>query len=132
MAQIIEMLSVEEDKIGRVNSYQDWRDQAVIRKPILPGDLIDVRDTLYVWCVGEVKEVINSPFGRPKTLLIHYKGWNSIYDEFISADSYRIAPHGTYSSRNDLPKYLQNHREERRDLGLQLNPLLDLMQFMPR
>ena len=68
------------------------------------GDKVDVRDTEYIWCVGQVKIKIESSTKDP-LLVIHYEGWNKYFDEIISQTSVRVAPKGTYTNRLDIPKY---------------------------
>ena len=38
-------------------------------------------------------------------LLIHYDGWSRKYDELLSEDSFRLAPKGFYTNREDIPRY---------------------------
>jgi len=38
-------------------------------------------------------------------LAIHYEGWNKYFDEILPINSQRLAPHGLYTSRLDIPKY---------------------------
>lgn len=68
------------------------------------GDKLDVRDTEYIWCVGTVKIIIESPF-KELLLIIHYEGWNKYFDEILPITSNRLAPLGYYTSREDIPKY---------------------------
>jgi hypothetical protein len=56
-------------------------------------------DYHFIWCTGTIKSV------NEKEVFIHYEGWGSEYDEFIPLSSHRIAPHGLYTSRTDIPKY---------------------------
>lgn len=63
-----------------------------------------MRDTEYIWCVGIVELKITSQ-NRPPLLYIHYEGWNRKYDEYLYQPSKRLAPLGTYTKRNDIPKY---------------------------
>lgn len=46
---------------------------------VVVGDRLDVRDTEYIWCVGKVLNIYLKN-GKPSELLIHYLGWNRIYD----------------------------------------------------
>jgi hypothetical protein len=41
-------------------------------------------------------------------LLIHYQGWNKIYDEILELSSPRLAPLGYFTSREDIPRYALN------------------------
>jgi hypothetical protein len=68
------------------------------------SDKIDIRDTEYVWCEGVVKIKIESP-NKETLLVVHYEGWNKYYDEIIKMSSNRIASHGTYTKRKDIPRY---------------------------
>jgi hypothetical protein len=69
------------------------------------GDKVDLRDTEYIWCVGRVKIKIDSP-NKEALLVVHYEGWNKYYDEIVKQSSCRIAPFGTYTGRNDIPRYV--------------------------
>jgi hypothetical protein len=66
--------------------------------------MIDVRDTDYIWCVGEVKMVIEAANKEP-LIAVHYVGWNMWYDEILPLSSLRLAKLGYYTSREDIPKY---------------------------
>eukprot|EP00954_Amorphochlora_amoebiformis_P022525 1353989-Amorphochlora_amoeboformis.AAC.1 len=55
------------------------------------GSKIDVHDTAEKWCVGTITDVINEQPNRYQ-VLVHYEGWDTKYDEWINADSYRLAP----------------------------------------
>jgi len=65
---------------------------------------VDVRDTDFIWCLGEVTMIIESMDKEP-ILAIHYEGWNRWYDEFLSINSPRLARLGFYTNRDDIPKY---------------------------
>lgn len=45
---------------------------------------------------------------RVTELLIHYQGWNKIYDEILDVSSPRLAPLGFYTAREDIPRYALN------------------------
>eukprot|EP01017_Pseudomicrothorax_dubius_P031452 TRINITY_DN4017_c0_g1_i4.p1 TRINITY_DN4017_c0_g1~~TRINITY_DN4017_c0_g1_i4.p1 ORF type:complete len:279 (-),score=29.86 TRINITY_DN4017_c0_g1_i4:137-973(-) len=68
------------------------------------NELIDVRDTEYIWCSAKVLRVERNGKHAP-TVLVHYESWSKIYDEFICLNSSRIAKHGTYTGRRDIPRY---------------------------
>jgi hypothetical protein len=51
---------------------------------------VDIRDTEYVWCTGEVKIKIESP-NKDTLLVVHYKGWSKYFDEIIKINSPRLA-----------------------------------------
>jgi len=68
------------------------------------GEKIDVRDTDYIWCIGEVKMIVESINNVP-VVAVHYEGWNMWYDEFLPLNSPRLARLGFYTARDDIPKY---------------------------
>ena len=68
------------------------------------GEKVDMRDTEYIWCTATVRMIIESA-NSEQMLLVNYQGWNRYFDEIISKSSPRIAPHGLYTSRKDIPKY---------------------------
>lgn len=74
------------------------------------GEKLDVRDTDYIWCVGEVRMIVES-INREPILAIHYEGWNMWYDEFLPINSPRLARLGFYTSRDDIPKYQMKLRD---------------------
>ena len=69
------------------------------------GSKLDVKDTESIWCVGVVKEIIQNN-NHAATLLIHYNGWDRIYDEYICINSSRLAPLGCFTDRRgELNRY---------------------------
>ena len=46
------------------------------------------------------------------SILVHYIGWNLVYDEIINTNSQRLAAHEFYSSRMDIPRYHLNQEIE--------------------
>lgn len=85
----------------RVEETREWEEKRRVNKEgLVVGDRIDVRDTEYIWCVGRILNVYRkSPEAAPTELLIHYLGWNKIYDEILEITSPRVAPFGFYTSR---------------------------------
>lgn len=67
------------------------------------GSKVDIRAPDYVWTVGTVKLIIES-IKREPVFVIHYDGLDSTTDEVIFKNSVRLAKHGTYTLRNDIPK----------------------------
>ena len=67
---------------------------------------MDVRDSLSVWCVGVVQQVITLQGRGVDILLVHFEGWSKTYDEMIPANSRRLAPLGQYTQLSDIPKYM--------------------------
>jgi hypothetical protein len=57
-----------------------------------------------MWLVAIV-EVKISFRNLPPILHVHYEGWDRSHDEFVSEDSARLSPLGTYTGRADLPRY---------------------------
>jgi hypothetical protein len=64
------------------------------------GDIIDVRDSEYIWCAGKVLKVNDT------RVFVHYIGWHRQYDEEIGINSSRLANFGFYTKRNYIPRYL--------------------------
>jgi len=74
-----------------------WMDKRSV-KDVTVGSRIDVRDTESIWCIGIVKDIIKNK-NHKETLLIHYAGWDNIYDEYICINSHRLAPLGYFTER---------------------------------
>mmetsp|Transcript_2644 Transcript_2644/g.2771 ORF Transcript_2644/g.2771 Transcript_2644/m.2771 type:complete len:325 (-) Transcript_2644:367-1341(-) len=110
LSQLIETLLTNEEHLGEKQEYH--RRKQVHTKwingrklvDIEVGAKVDVCDTEHIWCTGVVKLKVERPSRVPR-LLIHYEGWNRLYDEFLSQDSQRLAPHGIFTTRSDIPKY---------------------------
>ena len=66
--------------------------------------LVDVRDTDYVWSVGKVTMIIEQ-INKDALYVIHFEGKPSAEDEIIYRSSDRLAKHGTYTSRPELPQW---------------------------
>jgi hypothetical protein len=81
------------------------------------GDKVDVRDTDYIWCVGEVKMIIEAANKEP-LLAIHYISWSMYYDEVLPLSSPRIAKLGYYTNRDDIPRYHLQEETEAHQKGL--------------
>ena len=43
--------------------------------------------------------------GDVRSVLVHYIGWNSLYDEVIELGSQRLASYRLYTGRAKLPRY---------------------------
>eukprot|EP00455_Lapot_gusevi_P031288 TRINITY_DN3385_c0_g3_i1.p1 TRINITY_DN3385_c0_g3~~TRINITY_DN3385_c0_g3_i1.p1 ORF type:complete len:818 (+),score=128.92 TRINITY_DN3385_c0_g3_i1:77-2530(+) len=64
------------------------------------NDFLDIRDGMGKWLQAQVKQVGD---GR---MLVHFVGWDSKWDEWISfADQERIADCGTFSAGDDTEQY---------------------------
>jgi hypothetical protein len=101
---------------SRRNSYIKWRQEHRV-KNIKIGDRIDVRDTEYIWCSGAVEKILRSKYNCADLYYVHYDGWSRCYDEYIPADSDRIAPLKFYTSRSDIPKYTRHEGPDERVYG---------------
>ena len=73
------------------------------------GLALDIMDTENIWCAGVVRDIFPNA-GHAPTLLVHYNGWDSMYDEYICARSPRIAPRGFFTQR---PGEVIRHSEVR-------------------
>jgi len=92
---------------SRHDNARIWaKKHAVELDNIKAGTKIDVLDTEYIWCSAmiELKISLNEVDGKP-LLLVHYDGWSRKFDEFVALNSHRLAPHGLYTSREDIPRY---------------------------
>ena len=65
--------------------------------------MVDIRDTEHIWCSGIVKRVL--VVNGAESLLIHYSGWSSLYDEVIPKKSQRLANYRFYTGRKGIPRY---------------------------
>ena len=90
--------SIQKSYRERIEDFKAWEDERKLKNVEVDME-IDVKDTENIWCVAIVKEIIKNR-NHSDTLLIHYKGWNEIYDEYICTNSRRLAPLGVYTSRN--------------------------------
>jgi hypothetical protein len=96
-------MSIKDRWEGQKRDHKVWLDEKKIEN-LEPGMKVDIRDTEYIWCTGEVKIRIECA-NREPLVVVHYEGWNKYYDEIIKVNSPRLAPHRFYTSRDDLPKY---------------------------
>ena len=74
---------------SRVNPSRDFRDFRV-------GDTIDALDTIRKWYESTVRDVKDGKDG--KGVFIHFKNWGSQWDEWIDAESERLAPLHSHTS----------------------------------
>jgi len=80
---------VERKKDGvwpRKAFVKDWRD-------FQKGDVIDCEDTVHKWYESTIVEVK----WDSREVHVHFNGWASTWDEWLSFDSSRMQPRGTYS-----------------------------------
>ena len=96
----------EETYIHQDKKASEWYEKKKINaEKIKSNDLIDVRDTEFIWC----RAVVNEVYEKNNSILIHYLGWNSVYDEIIELSSQRLANYKFYTHRSDIPHYHLNH-----------------------
>ena len=67
-------------------------------KAFTPGMKLDVCDTENIWCPAKILQVIKS--NSNISVLIHYEGWSSKFDELINSNSDRLAPAGLITSKD--------------------------------
>lgn len=66
--------------------------------------LVDVRDTEYIWCVGQINLIIE-PINKDPMYVVHFVGKPSSEDEVIYKNSDRLAKHGFFTARDGIPNY---------------------------
>lgn len=66
--------------------------------------LVDVRDNNYIWCEGKIGLIIEQ-MNKDTLYVIHFIGKSRSDDEIIQKTSERLAKHGTYSKRMEIPKW---------------------------
>jgi hypothetical protein len=131
---------VIDQAVGRIKDaalQQKWERQKQAHKEwaegrrleaVEVGAKVDLRDTEYIWCEGTVKIKIECPEREP-LLIVHYEGWNKFYDEIIKQNSHRVAPHGFYTSRKDLPRY--SLKNENSMVGVIVNRVVHPLTHLP-
>ncbi|CAD8150769.1 unnamed protein product [Paramecium octaurelia] len=85
--------------LNRKKEFKEWKMKKKITNFKL-GDSLDVLDTEHIWCVGQIINMRNQ-----KEMLVHYKGWDKVYDEYISISSPRLSPLGLFTDRTDILLY---------------------------
>ena len=106
ITQLINNTNDTQIKINWENQKCDFTTWQLSKKleKIEVGDKLDIRDTGYIWCIGEVTMLVEC-INKEPMLAIHYQDWNRWYDEFLPISSPRLARLGFYTSRDDIPKY---------------------------
>lgn len=84
--------------------HQSWQKAKTLNKLEI-GMGIDVRDRHYIWCAATIKLIIESPLREPLLVVTYLETHEKNPEEIIQRNSARIAASGTYTSRDDLPKY---------------------------
>ena len=89
--------------------------QRLIPIPITDWDSLSIGDLVDAYCtrtlkwfeakILEIDRTISSdnPTGNSKSFKIHFKKWNSKYDEWIPRGSPRLNLHGAITDKKDLP-----------------------------
>lgn len=72
LIQIAKDAEIKEAYAQRELELEKWRQKRRLVDP-KKGEHVDVRDTEYIWCIGEVKDIYTNS-SHSKTLLIHYQG----------------------------------------------------------
>lgn len=114
ISDFIERFQPEEtdDHHKRIVACRNWSDskqyKAIYRslKTIDVGQKLDVRDPNYIWCSATVIRLISKISEPQRYLRITYDGFDHSYDEDVHPMSPRVAIHGFFTSRTDIPRYL--------------------------
>lgn len=93
----------------RSAKYEGWTAQRRLPK-VEVGMELDVLDTEGVWCPGVARLVVYTDDRYP-LVKVHYVGWSTRFDEFIPANSNRLAPKEFYTTRARR-KYLLRDTED--------------------
>lgn len=64
----------------KVQDFEKWIvGRTLCANNLKTNEFIDARDTEFIWCKAKIIEIIHKK-GKIAGLLVHYEGWNSIYD----------------------------------------------------
>ncbi|CAK75453.1 unnamed protein product (macronuclear) [Paramecium tetraurelia] len=88
--------------LSRKKDLKAWKAKKKIQT-FNVGDLVDILDTEHIWCVGKILNLRQKK--KENYILVHYQGWNKIYDECISIHSQRLSPIGLFTNRKDILLY---------------------------
>ncbi|CAD8149768.1 unnamed protein product [Paramecium pentaurelia] len=98
-----------EQYLSRKKDLKVWKAKKKIQTFNI-GDLVDILDTEHIWCVGKILNIIQKK--KENQILVHYEGWNKVYDECISIQSPRLSSKGLFTNRKDIllyqPSFNQN------------------------
>lgn len=84
------------------------------KKKLIKGQWVDVRDTIEQWLEAQVIDV------RENEVYIHYNGWGTRWDEWISMDSDRIRPFRFHTRQNTHSNYQSPFPSVKPDANLSL------------
>ncbi|CAK69188.1 unnamed protein product (macronuclear) [Paramecium tetraurelia] len=105
----------------KLQEIELWKERGRV-KEFTVGMRLDILDTVFVWCQGEVKDIRYGKNDQPKQVFIHYLGWDKVYDEIIDVDSFRLAPLGTNTQQKNVIQYKQSNVETiQRSLNINQN-----------
>lgn len=90
---------------------------------------VDVRDTCFIWCEGRVNLIIEQ-MGKETLYVIHFEGKSSSEDEVISKNSERLAKHGTYTSRLEIPRWQTNKNKDGQLVQVMRNQMLNIYSLL--
>lgn len=93
----------KEDYVRRKKEYEDYLKKKVL-EDVEVGDMVDIRTPEYVWTEGIVRRLVYKPESGVKVAFIHYMDLPNSFDEEICLKSSRLATHGFFTSREDIPK----------------------------
>jgi hypothetical protein len=54
-----------------------------------------VRDTEHIWCKARILHIFKN--NDKIDILVHFEGWDEIYNEVINTTSQRLAPYNFFS-----------------------------------
>ena len=91
----------------RVQMTKEWHKERKIEQ-LKVGMRVDVRSPEYVWTTGIIRKIAWRMDLNTKIALVHYEGFPNIYDEEIWESSARLAKHGFFTERTDIPKIQLN------------------------
>ena len=105
-----------------LSTLRHWREFAV-------GDVVDVRDVYQKWYQADILAVN----AADNSVLVHYQGWHTKWDEWISTNTDRFAPRGSLSSEkkaagSDLAGHRHDGTEGGRKAVRQAARVLQLVQ----
>ena len=87
--------------------HKKWQSDLKVPSTIEVGDKVDIRCLDYVWCVGTITLIVEQIDKEP-LFNINKEGFSDEWDELMYRNSPRLAAYETYTSRNDLPKFVFN------------------------
>ena len=87
----------------RKKEYEDYLKNKALTD-VEVGDMVDIRTPEYVWSEGIIRRIVYKPDSGIKVAFIHYMDLPNSFDEEIRLKSTRLAKHGFFTSRNDIPK----------------------------